>query len=312
MAFEIAAILAAFFVGFAMKRGGLCTYAAALQIVEQRRIDRLLDFLGAAAWAALVVVPLAWWQPQWFTLSGTHQQWSTTLAGGALLGLGAWVNRGCVFGTFVQLVGGNLNYLATLLGMALGVALAESSLADVSPALAAVSPVYQPGLTALSWLATTAALSIVLIRSPVNKTAIMVTLGAGGGLLFATLKGWDFAAVFTTYTRHVLDPTQASPATLVISTTLAMTIGGLFAAFSNGSFKLQSWSAHTAVACLLGGMLMGMATYLIPGGNDGLLLKGIPGLTPHAFLGFATMLVAMLVLLTIRMNNSGYRNPTKA
>lgn len=312
MTFEIAATLAAFFAGFAMKRGGLCTYAAALQIVEQRRIDRLLDFLGAAAWAALVVVPLAWWQPQWISLSGTHNQWLITLAGGALLGLGAWVNRGCVFGTFVQLVGGNPNYLATLLGMVLGVALAETTIANVSPAITEVSPAHQPGLPAVSWLAATAALSIVLLRSPVNKTVIMVILGAGGGLLFATLKGWDFSAVLATFTRHVLDPTHAGPAMLVICTTLAMIVGGLLAAFSNGSFKVQPWSAHTALACLMGGILMGMASYLIPGGNDGLLLKGIPGLAPHAFLGFAIMLVAMVVLLTIRMNNSGYRSPVKA
>jgi len=63
MIFESAVILTAFAVGYAMKYGGLCTYAAALQIVRERRFERLLAFLGAAAWTALVVIPLAWAWP---------------------------------------------------------------------------------------------------------------------------------------------------------------------------------------------------------------------------------------------------------
>ena len=133
MAIDIGAIITAFCVGFAMKRGGLCTYAAALQIVRQRKFNQLLDFLGAASWAALVVVPLAWWLPQWVGLSGTRNGWLTATAG-------------CVFGTFVQLVGGNINYLTTLLGMALGVALAEITLIDITHATHLDSPVQQAAI----------------------------------------------------------------------------------------------------------------------------------------------------------------------
>ncbi len=312
MTFGIAAIITAFCVGFAMKRGGLCTYAAALQIVQQRRTGRLLDFLGASAWAALVVVPLAWWLPQNIELSGTHHEWLIAAAGGILLGIGAWVNRGCVFGTFVQLVGGNMNYLATLPGMALGVALGEITLVDFTPAIHFVSPVQQAGIPAVFWLALAAILVLSLCFSPTHKTAIMAVLGAGGGLLFATLKGWDFASVLTAHTRQLLNPELTGQTALALYTTLAMIAGGLSAAFSNGSFQLQPWSARTATACLTGGLLMGLASYLIPGGNDGLLLKGIPGLAAHAFLGFAFMLAAMLLLLSVRLNNHDYRSPAKA
>ncbi len=56
---DLPAIVIAFLVGFAMKYGGLCTYAAAQQIIREKRFDRLLAFLGAAGWATLLVVPLA-------------------------------------------------------------------------------------------------------------------------------------------------------------------------------------------------------------------------------------------------------------
>ena len=309
MIFDIAAIFIAFWVGFAMKRGGLCTYAAALQIANEHKFARLFDFLGAASWAALVVVPLAWWLPQQVALSRIHDDWSTAAAGGALLGVGAWINRGCVFGTFVQLVGGNMNYLATLLGMALGVALAETTIADMTPALRHPNPVQQPGMAAAVWLVLTALLALGLLLSPAHKALVMVALGAGGGLLFATLEGWDFASVLAAGVRRSLDPALPSPTLLALFTTLAMIVGGLSAAFGNGSFRFSSWSARTATACLAGGLLMGVASYLIPGGNDGLLLKGIPGLAAHAFLGFASMLATMLLLLSLHTNDRGYSSP---
>ena len=66
----LAIVLVSFLVGFAMKRGGLCTYAAVIQIVHHKKIERMMVFLGAAAWATLIVLPLYWATPDW---SGTLQ-----------------------------------------------------------------------------------------------------------------------------------------------------------------------------------------------------------------------------------------------
>lgn len=63
MIFTATAAFTAFIVGFSMKRGGLCTYVAALQIIQQHTAERMFAFLGAAAWATVVVVPLSWWFP---------------------------------------------------------------------------------------------------------------------------------------------------------------------------------------------------------------------------------------------------------
>jgi sulfur transporter len=45
--------------------------------------------------------------------------------------------------------------------------------------------------------------------------------------------------------------------------------------------------------CFLGGLLMGWGSLLIPGGNDGLILVGIPLLWPYAWLAFLTMCVSV-------------------
>ena len=55
--------------------------------------------------------------------------------------------------------------------------------------------------------------------------------------------------------------------------------------------------AHLAprklLRCLAGGMLMGWGSLLLPGGNDGLILVGMPLAWPYAWLAFATMCVTI-------------------
>ena len=45
--------------------------------------------------------------------------------------------------------------------------------------------------------------------------------------------------------------------------------------------------------CLVGGVLMGWGSLLLPGGNDGLILVGMPLAWPYAWLAFATMCVTI-------------------
>jgi len=46
--------------------------------------------------------------------------------------------------------------------------------------------------------------------------------------------------------------------------------------------------------------------HFVPGGNDGLLLNGIPALAPHALAGFVSMLASMLALLWLVPNDKGF------
>ncbi len=305
--------------GFAMKSGGLCTYAAALQMVREHRFERLMAFLSAAAWAALFVVPMVWAWPEGFQLGKAHQQWGSVIAGGLLLGLGAYCNRGCVFGTFVQLTGGNMTYLATLIGMVVGAVVAKAALSDIAPVPVQLPVMAAPGMPATAWLLFAALLVLwhgVRFaaqadagrhwRSMVSAIMTALTLGVGGGALFATVNGWDFTAVMLRSAYVMSDLTTAGPTGLAVLSTLAMVAGGVSAAVSQQRFDWRAPELIPAVGSLAGGVLMGAAAVILPGGNDGLLLSGIPALAPHALGGFGMMLLSMLLLLSLAPNDKGF------
>ncbi len=317
---SLLAMVIAFGTGFAMKYGGLCTYAAAVQIVREHRFERLMAFLGAAAWAALIIVPLSWLQPDTMRLSATHERWSMVLIGGVVLGLGAWLNRGCVFGTFVQLTGGNLTYVATLMGMVAGAVGAKHALSEIAPLRTEASPLATPDMGAAAWLTLAAVIALMHItaysfrseerrRQLLSSSAILVVLmlGVGGGWLFATVDGWDFATVLMRTAWHTLTLSSKAPSTLAVACTLSMVAGGVTAAIIRKRFTWQAPVWSHSIACLGGGILMGIAAVVLPGGNDGLLLSGLPAMAPHALLGFVLMLSSMLCLLTLPniMNFSG-------
>ncbi|WP_456403876.1 YeeE/YedE thiosulfate transporter family protein [Thiolapillus sp.] len=309
----VVVIVTAFLVGFAMKYGGLCTYAAALQIVREQRFERLLAFLGAAAWVALVVIPLAWQWPGELRLGSTHHQWGMALTGGMVLGVGAWLNRGCVFGTFVQLTGGNLTYVATLLGLVAGAVAARIALVDQLPVKDQTALAAKPGLWALAGGVLAVAIVMTLVfdpsvrkRRPVSVLLIAMVLGIGGGGLFVTVDGWDFAAVLIQSGYHAWQLVPSGPTALAVYCTLSMVAGGVVAAISQNRFAWKTPGFFPSLSSLAGGALMGVATVIIPGGNDGLLLSGVPALAPHAWLGYLSMLVSMLVLLVMAPNDRGF------
>jgi uncharacterized membrane protein YedE/YeeE len=290
----------AFGVGFAMKWGGLCTYVAARQLVREQRFERLHAFLAAAAFAALLLLPFAWLQTVPLRFAATHELWLTALLAGLVLGAGAWLNHGCVFGTFVQLTGGNPNYLATLLGLAAGASASRLWLS----AWAAPATEAAPALHSLPYGLLALGLGLLMVlplfrRGRQSRLLVALMLGAGGGWLFATVRGWDFAAVVTNGLYFLLDLAPRGPTRLAVYCTLAMIAGGLLAAFLRRKFSLQALRWRRAAACFGGGALMGGAAVILPGGNDSLVLAGLPLLAPHALIGYAAMLAGLVVLFLL-------------
>ena len=296
--FDALAIATALAVGFALKHGGLCTYAAVLEIIEQRRIKRLAAFLGAAATTTWVVMPLSWWSSAPLTFSGSHFNWGTILAGGALIAWGAWLNRGCFFGTFVQLVGGNFNYLATLVGVVAGLLTTRIFLDAWLPRLPEASLATSAQPVGLFWLG--AAFIFWLIvwwHSTPKARLILLILGIGGGWLYAAVAGWSLGAVLNGTVLHTLHLQPHPPSRLTLFASLAMVAGGLLAAWYGKSFQLRRPRLKASAANLGGGALMGIGAALVPGGNDTLLLHGIPALAPHAVVGYLAMLGGLWLLI---------------
>lgn len=220
-----------------------------------------------------------------------------------------------MFGTFVQLVGGNLTYVATLIGMSLGVVITYQYFVEFIPVTPNVTQVARPSLIAYCWLLSTAVFALLMLfqlkqtnDSPshtINKSLIrqkqtifiMLVLGIGGGLLSTTINGWDYASVLTKIMFIAIDSQAVSPKTFAVISALSMIAGGVYAAISEGSFKIQAPQFLSFIACLAGGTLMGAAAIIIPGGNDGMLLKGIPSLAPHSIIAYTLMVAIMLGLI---------------
>jgi toxin CptA len=81
--------------------------------------------------------------------------------------------------------------------------------------------------------------------------------------------------------------------TSVWSTALLFT--ALLAGAMVGGRQAQAPPARLrqALDCAGGGALMGFGASLIPGGNDNLILVGLPGLQPHALAAIAMMSLAI-------------------
>ena len=115
----VVAVLCAGVMGYAIQRGATCTVAAVDEVVTQRTYRRLLSLLEAALWVAggLVVAQTLHLLPQMpagYAISG----W--TVIGGALLGLGAYINGACVFGAIARFGSGEWAYIVTPIGFYLG------------------------------------------------------------------------------------------------------------------------------------------------------------------------------------------------
>lgn len=288
------ALLCAATMGFAIQRGATCTVAAVDELMGKRSARRLAAFGEAALWVAggLLLARAAGLAPQ---LPPGYAASPWTVAGGALLGLGAWLNRACVFGAIARLGSGEWAYAATPLGFFLGCLAVPWLFAPAPPRpLAAGSPVIEaPGL-ALTVFAAFVAWRIAglwrrgglarwreRIWSPHAATTVI-------GLTFLALLlvagAWAYTDALAALARGMAD---GLPTRLALA--LALLAGAVWGGWTAGRLRATRVRLRDLLRCTAGGALMGVGSLLIPGSNDALILVGMPLLWPYAWLGFATM-----------------------
>jgi len=291
--------------GFAIQRGATCTVAAVDEVLNRRRAHRLMAMLEASLWVAgglalAQAAHLAGSMPAGYAASG----W--TVFGGALLGLGAWLNRACVFGAVARLGSGEWAYAATPLGFYLGclsvmplfsrpVPGTASGIAPVvlgSTLFAAAFVVFVlwralPGFGALrrpdrgEWLRQT-------VWAPHAAT---VVIGVSFVVTLLLAGRWAYTDVLAdlAHAMHGMSPELLLPVLLLG----ALYAGALIGGHTAGRWRSVRITASQLLRCLAGGVVMGWGSLLIPGSNDGLILIGIPLLRPYAWLAFASMFAAI-------------------
>ncbi len=307
----LAAILCVGVMGFAIQRGATCTVAAVDELLTKRRAHRLVAMLEASVWVAgglalAQLAHLAGSMPAGYAVS----VW--TVIGGALLGLGAWVNKACVFGAVARLGSGEWAYAATPAGFFIGCLSvmplfsrpAVSTLSEASP-LFHVATLFavifvafvlwrlRPGLQSLRGPDR----AIRLRQKIWSPHAATVVIGVSFVVTFLLAGRWAYTDVLADLAR-AMDAGSVSlllPILLLTALYTGALLGGLMA----GRWQSTRVSVVQVLRCFAGGVVMGWGSLLIPGSNDGLILIGIPLLRPYAWLAFMSMFAAITAAMLI-------------
>lgn len=292
------ALVAVAVMGFANQLGDTCTVAAITEIVRVRRFTRLIALLEAALWAGVSLL----WLDTFDALSVKPSSYAVgliTILGGALFGLGALLNRACVFGTVSRLGNGEWAYVFTPAGIYLGSLIALEFLPS-QPLTSdeAISFGSSPWLLVLT-------IGLVLIRLCVHRLrrrqekqtifrymcspSVATTLiGISFVAAFAAAGSWSYAEFLGDFARG---DAQALPTKWTLFAVLMA--GSAWGAWINGQFQSITPTMGNSIRCLLGGTLMGAGAVLIPGGNISLVLLGMPLLQPYAWVAFASTCITL-------------------
>ena len=301
LAFLLAAVCAGL-MGYAIQRGATCTVAAIGEIAEQSTARRLIALAEAALWVAGCLL-IARWIGFIPTLPGGFAVTGWTVAGGALLGVGAYINRACVFGAIARLGSGDWSYVLTPIGFFAGAASMMLTFGTIMPI-----PVRTETLLP-DWVAIVFALYAVWriigilrrIRSerrvakhvwaPHEATLI---IGITFVIMLLSVGAWAYTDLLSRLAMGMSDNADWR-AILFVALLVGATLGGWTA--GRLSSRLPTFSG--IARCFTGGMLMGWGSALIPGGNDGLILVGMPLLQPHAWVAIISMCATIWIAFKV-------------
>jgi hypothetical protein len=119
----VTALPIGFLFGFFLQKGDLCGASAFSEVVLTRDTRKVFGL-----WVAIVVSMLGFALTSalgWVTLAPKPMLWLSYIVGGIIFGVGTVLAGGCVSGCLFKAGAGNLNSMAALAGMPLGIALVE-------------------------------------------------------------------------------------------------------------------------------------------------------------------------------------------
>lgn len=306
-------------IGFAAHRASLCTVRAASEILDFGRAQILASFLKAALWAAFVYGALLQFvSPQAAHFAALEPR-ALALAGGFVFGLGAAINGACSYSTLQRIADGGLWGLTSLAGIALGVlgwSVLDAHFAFTRPLL--VNPLWSdlaawgPALLALLGVLGAAELLRLWHTRPRGRplrqiaaapayrvSSAAALMGICAGLLYGLQGAWSYSTTL----RRAIDAGYRHlppPSTLQWLLFAALFAGMLVSSLQRGSFTLRWRSDGSAGARLAGGFMMGVGASLVPGGNDSLILNGVPSLSGWALAAYAALFAGVVAGLWAR------------
>lgn len=276
----------AFSLGFVLNRSSTCAVIAMTELLQERKPARFVAFFECTLWGALIYAA-------WQLTSGPQAHWATlayAATGGVIFGVGAFVNGACAFGSVGHLGNGDTQFGFTFLGMYAVSTVA--SLANLLPAVMTSSMSLQLAApVTLLMLVGIAVLRFAIQRNNVasylKMTCTMLAVGVAYATIVLLKPGWSIAL------SHAQSLPWAS-----IAVTVAMFVGSIGSRWlETGRSRIKWPGLRGALRRLAGGALMGGGAALIPGGNDTLLLVGLPTGAQEAALAYLLFAVSIAILV---------------
>ncbi|WP_246413092.1 MULTISPECIES: YeeE/YedE thiosulfate transporter family protein [Rhizobium] len=278
-----------FVLGFAMNHGSICTFIATTELISERRPARFLALAECAVWAAIAYIIL----DKLPTMNGGWSPLVHMVGAAILFGVGVYVNGACIFGSVGHFGNGEMDFGFTFLGI-----LVILSLDSVFNLRAEPMPISASPPLALEALLVVLFVFLLLrlgvsIKSETNFRRLTLAMGTIG-ITSATLSAFAPRFSVTTSVGSMLSIPVTSSLIFV-----CMFSGSLVSArIRRHQFSLSwppTWKSVSRRT--IGGLLMGFGALLIPGGNDTLLLVGLPMGAWQAFVAYLIMVAALAVLI---------------
>lgn len=295
MQLSIGVVVALLFVaGLLLSRIHFCMVAAVARAIDGHwDTVRAIALISIGISAVLLTLEAAGSVPRQLT-----PDWPV-VAGGVLFGFAAAWNRGCFVGTSIQLAGGDLRALLTLVGWVLGYGVAGSPMA-----LAALPG--QPQRTAVALVV----LVVLLVLTRQAKSPAVpqpgspalagvawrasIACGAMLALIDNDLWRWDPSSL----ARSLAQPLalaeslqRGDPAPLL---GLVLLAGMAAEALVMHRSRITVPRAADLVR-LPYGVAMALGALLAMGGNDSQLLRFLPGGSPHGWVAVPAMVAGILL-----------------
>lgn len=291
----ILALASAALMGLAIQRGATCMVAAVDAAISERSYGRAFALAEAALWvggllalaqlAGLLAMPPA-----------TYAATGLTVLGGVLLGLGAWINRACVFGAVARIGSGQWAWLATPVGFFLGclIPIAKpDAIGHPAPfANALVIALPFAGLAVWRLLEAARAPGFLAHLWHPHRSTLLIAITFVSTLLTVGL--WAYTDALAAIAR-AMDGKIGLRGAMVVALLAGAILGGWFA----GKIRWVPPTLEDVLRCLAGGALMGAGGLLVPGTNDGLIMVGLPLLQPHAWLAVVSMTGTIAALILV-------------
>jgi len=302
------ALFLALVAGFAAQRGSICAVAAVKALVVDRKPSRYRAFVECAAWSLAVLATARLLGVAPGSTPSAFPAGATAAVGGALFGVGAAVNGACTFGTVARLGRGDFSYAAMPVGFIAGVIMI-ARLADApAPLMDAPDPT-QSSLAAMLIVFFVGyqffRISDVVTgpRDAFSKltakewppSLAMGVIGVVSGLLMVFFSPWPYSKLLV----EIGADQESGHRLLRIAIAFSFVAGAFIGARSIRAFVSRTPSLRQVAEKLLGGAMMGAGSYLAPGGNDSMVLVGLPHLFLYAFIAYLSMSAAIAAVVLV-------------